>query len=110
MLELVGLSKTIASYSHELSGGVKGHESIICGAGACRPEYSVARRNCSGALDPITRTMTSQKEFGALVERLNKTVVSLHYRPARSAILATRIALMDRGAIVLPRRRRISLN
>ena len=53
-----------------------------------------------GALDAITRT-NLQKEFARLVKDLGKTAVFVTHDLHEAMILGTRIALMDKGQIVL---------
>jgi osmoprotectant transport system ATP-binding protein len=53
-----------------------------------------------GALDPVTRN-NLQKEFRALVRELNKTAVFVTHDLREAMLLGTRIALMDKGKIVL---------
>jgi osmoprotectant transport system ATP-binding protein len=53
-----------------------------------------------GALDPITRTEL-QKEFLNLQKRLRKTVVFVTHDVREALLLATRIALMEGGHLVL---------
>jgi osmoprotectant transport system ATP-binding protein len=53
-----------------------------------------------GALDAITRTKL-QKEFAHLVRDLGKTAVFVTHDLHEAMLLGSRIALMDRGKIVL---------
>jgi len=53
-----------------------------------------------GALDPLTRS-TLQKEFAALKSRLKKTVIFVTHDVREALMLGSRIALMDKGRIVL---------
>ena len=100
MLDLVGLDpvKFAGRYPHELSGGQ-------------RQRVGVARALASdpglllldepfGALDAITRT-NLQKEFAALVHDLGKTAVFVTHDLHEAMLLGTRIALMEKGKIVL---------
>lgn len=100
MLELVGLApdKFAERFPHELSGGQ-------------RQRVGVARALASdpglllldepfGALDAITRT-NLQKEFARTVRTLGKTAVFVTHDLHEAMLLADRIALMDKGRIVL---------
>ncbi|MBK8465915.1 MAG: ATP-binding cassette domain-containing protein [Chloracidobacterium sp.] len=100
MLDLVGLdpAKFADRYPHELSGGQ-------------RQRVGVARALASdpglllldepfGALDAITRT-NLQKEFARLVRELGKTGVFVTHDLHEAMLLGTRIALMDKGKILL---------
>ena len=53
-----------------------------------------------GALDAITRAKL-QKEFARLVRELGKTAVFVTHDLHEAMLLGTRIALMDKGLIVL---------
>jgi osmoprotectant transport system ATP-binding protein len=53
-----------------------------------------------GALDPLTRT-SLQNEFARLRTRLDKTVILVTHDVREALRLATRIALMRAGRIVL---------
>jgi osmoprotectant transport system ATP-binding protein len=53
-----------------------------------------------GALDPLTRA-SLQKEFAELKTRLGKTVIFVTHDVREALLLGTRIALMDKGKIVL---------
>ena len=100
MLDLVGLApaKFADRYPHELSGGQ-------------RQRVGVARALASdpglllldepfGALDAITRT-NLQNEFARLVRDLGKTAIFVTHDLHEAMLLGTRIALMDKGRIVL---------
>ena len=100
MLELVGLSpqKFAGRFPHELSGGQRQRVGVAR-ALAANPQILLLDEPF-GALDPITR-MNLQKEFAALVKNLNKTAVFVTHDLREAMILGTRIALMDKGRIVL---------
>ncbi len=100
MLELVGLNRDdfAARFPHELSGGQRQRVGVAR-ALAANPNILLLDEPF-GALDPITRT-NLQKEFGALVKELNKTVVFVTHDLREALFLGSRIALMDKGAIVL---------
>lgn len=100
MLSLVGLDpeKFGPRFPHELSGGQ-------------RQRVGVARALASdpglllldepfGALDALTRT-NIQREFASLVRELGKTAVFVTHDLREAMLLGTRIALMDKGRIVL---------
>ena len=53
-----------------------------------------------GALDPLTRA-SLQKEFAELKARLQKTVIFVTHDVREALLLGSRIALMDKGRIVL---------
>jgi osmoprotectant transport system ATP-binding protein len=53
-----------------------------------------------GALDPLTRA-SLQKEFAELKTRLGKTVIFVTHDVREALLLGSRIALMDKGRIVL---------
>ena len=53
-----------------------------------------------GALDAITRT-SLQKEFARLVRDLGKTAIFVTHDLHEAMLLGSRIALMDKGKIVL---------
>jgi len=53
-----------------------------------------------GALDPLTRS-SLQKEFAELKARLEKTVIFVTHDVREALGLGSRIALMDKGRIVL---------
>lgn len=100
MLELVGLApeKFAARFPHELSGGQRQRVGVAR-ALAADPQILLLDEPF-GALDPITR-MNLQKEFAALVKNLNKTAVFVTHDLQEAMLLGSRIALMDKGRIVL---------
>ena len=53
-----------------------------------------------GALDPLTRA-SLQREFAALQSELGKTVVFVTHDVREALALATRVALMSAGRVVL---------
>jgi osmoprotectant transport system ATP-binding protein len=100
MLELVQLdpAKFAGRFPHELSGGQ-------------RQRVGVARALASdpglllldepfGALDALTRNAL-QREFARLVRELGKTAVFVTHDLHEAMLLGSRIALMDKGKIVL---------
>jgi len=100
MLELVGLSpqKFADRFPHELSGGQR-QRIGVARALAANPNILLLDEPF-GALDPITR-MNLQKEFAALVKNLSKTTIFVTHDLREAMLLGTRIALMDKGRIVL---------
>jgi osmoprotectant transport system ATP-binding protein len=100
MLELVGLEpkKFSARFPRELSGGQQQRVGVAR-ALAADPELLLLDEPF-GALDPITRT-NLQKEFAALVKRLNKTAVFVTHDLREALTLGSRIALMEKGRIVV---------
>lgn len=100
MLELVGLDpKRFAErFPDELSGGQRQRVGVAR-ALAADPEI-VLLDEPFGALDAITRTGL-QKEFARLVRELGKTAVFVTHDLHEAMLLGSRIALMDKGRIVL---------
>ncbi len=100
MLDLVGLdsAKFVLRYPHELSGGQRQRVGVAR-ALASDPELLLLDEPF-GALDAITRT-NLQKEFVRLVHELGKTAVLVTHDLHEAMLLGTRIALMDKGKILL---------
>ncbi len=100
MLSLVGLNadKFANRFPHELSGGQRQRVGVAR-ALAADPDLLLLDEPF-GALDAITRT-NLQKEFAKLVRELGKTAVFVTHDLHEAMILGTRIALMDKGKIVL---------
>jgi osmoprotectant transport system ATP-binding protein len=100
MLELVGLNpaKFVDRFPHELSGGQRQRVGVAR-ALAADPDI-VLLDEPFGALDAITRTRL-QKEFAELVRSLKKTAVFVTHDLHEAMLLGTRIALMEKGRIVL---------
>lgn len=100
MLNLVGLDPTkfASRFPHELSGGQRQRVGVAR-ALVSDPELLLLDEPF-GALDAITRT-NLQKEFAKLVTDLGKTAVFVTHDMHEAMILGTRIALMEKGKIVL---------
>jgi len=100
MLDLVGLpsEKYGDRFPHELSGGQRQRVGLAR-ALAADPEILLFDEPF-GALDAITRSRL-QREFADLVRSLAKTVVFVTHDLQEAMRLADRIALMDRGKILL---------
>ena len=100
MLDLVGLdpAKFADRYPHELSGGQRQRVGVAR-ALAADPDLLLLDEPF-GALDAITRT-NLQKEFARLVRELGKTAVFVTHDLHEAMLLGSRIALMEKGRIVL---------
>ena len=100
MLELVGLdpAKFGDRFPHELSGGQRQRVGVAR-ALASDPELLLLDEPF-GALDALTRTRL-QREFAELVPKLNKTAVFVTHDLHEAMLLASRIALIDKGRIAV---------
>ena len=100
MLDLVGLDpgRFGDRYPHELSGGQRQRVGVAR-ALAGDPELLLLDEPF-GALDALTRTRL-QREFADLVRRLGKTAVFVTHDLHEALLLGSRIALMDKGSIVV---------
>ena len=100
MLALVGLDPEIfgARFPRELSGGQRQRVGVARALAADPPLLLMDEP--FGALDPLTRA-SLQKEFAHLRARLDKTVILVTHDVREALRLATRIALMQEGRIVL---------
>ena len=98
LLQLVGLDPSLAArYPRELSGGQRQRVGVARGLAADPPILLMDEP--FGALDPITRAEL-QREFLALQQRLQKTVVFVTHDLREALLLGTRIALMEFGRLV----------
>ena len=100
MLALVGLDPQIfsARFPRELSGGQRQRVGVARALAADPPLLLMDEP--FGALDPLTRA-SLQNEFARLRARLDKTVILVTHDVREALRLATRIALMREGRIVL---------
>ena len=100
LLDLVGLnpSRFADRYPRELSGGQRQRVGVARALAADPPLLLMDEP--FGALDPLTRA-SLQKEFAELKSRLGKTVIFVTHDVREALTLGTRIALMDKGKIVL---------
>ncbi len=100
MLDLVGLApaKFADRHPHELSGGQRQRVGVAR-ALASDPDLLLLDEPF-GALDAITRT-NLQKEFARLIGELGKTAIFVTHDLREAMLLGTRIALMEKGRIVL---------
>lgn len=100
MLTLVGLdpAKFAERYPHELSGGQR--QRVGVARALVRDPDLLLLDEPFGALDALTRN-NLQREFARLVRELGKTAVFVTHDLHEAMLLATRIALMDKGKILL---------
>ncbi len=100
LLELVGLppQQFAGRYPRELSGGQRQRVGVARALAADPPLLLLDEP--FGALDPLTRAAL-QREFAALQQRLNKTVVFVTHDVREALLLATRVGLMHRGRLLL---------
>lgn len=98
LLQMVGLEAAMASrYPRELSGGQRQRVGVARALAADPPILLMDEP--FGALDPLTRAEL-QREFLALQERIQKTVVFVTHDLREAMLLGTRIALMEAGKLV----------
>ena len=100
LLSLVGLApeRFADRYPRELSGGQRQRVGVARALAADPPLLLMDEP--FGALDPLTRS-SLQKEFAELKSRLNKTVIFVTHDVREALLLGSRIALMDKGRILL---------
>jgi len=100
LLALVGLepARFADRFPSELSGGQRQRVGVARALAADPPLLLMDEP--FGALDPLTRS-TLQKEFAELKARLGKTVIFVTHDVREALMLGSRIALMDKGRIVL---------
>src|SRR5882762_1109160 len=100
LLSLVGLDpKRFADrYPRELSGGQRQRVGVARALAADPPLLLMDEP--FGALDPLTRS-SLQKEFAELKSSLGKTVIFVTHDVREALALGSRIALMDKGKIVV---------
>ena len=98
LMQLVGLDPQIADrYPRQLSGGQRQRVGVARALAADPPILLMDEP--FGALDPITRSEL-QREFAALQQRLQKTVVFVTHDLREALLLGTRIALIEDGRLV----------
>jgi len=100
LLNLVGLepARFADRYPRELSGGQRQRVGVARALAGDPPLLLMDEP--FGALDPLTRT-SLQKEFAELKTRLAKTVIFVTHDVREALMLGSRIALMDKGRVVL---------
>src|ERR1043166_7166925 len=100
LLSLVGLEPRIYRdrYPRELSGGQRQRAGVARALASDPPLLLLDEP--FGALDPLTRAAL-QKEFAELKSSLRKTVIFVTHDVREALLLGSRIALMDKGQIVL---------
>jgi osmoprotectant transport system ATP-binding protein len=100
LLNLVGLDadRFAARFPRELSGGQRQRVGVARALAADPPVILLDEP--FGALDPITRRGI-QQEFKTLQQELGKTMVFVTHDIAEAFVLATRIALLKDGEMIL---------
>ena len=100
LLAMVGLDpeRFAARYPRELSGGQRQRVGVARALAADPPIMLLDEP--FGALDPITRREI-QQEFRSLQKRLGKTMVFVTHDVREAFLLASRIALLKDGKVVL---------
>lgn len=98
LLAMVGLGeeKFLARYPHELSGGQRQRVGVARALAADPPILLMDEP--FGALDPLTRAEI-RREFGALKQRLGKTIVIVTHDISEALVLGDRIGLMEAGEL-----------
>ncbi|MGH7838486.1 MAG: ATP-binding cassette domain-containing protein [Candidatus Binataceae bacterium] len=99
LLSLMGLDPSEFSERRprELSGGQRQRVGVARALAADPPILLMDEP--FGALDPVTRAEL-QREFSALAQRLNKTIVFVTHDIREALLLASRIALLQAGRLV----------
>ena len=99
MLDLVGLppEQFLSRYPRELSGGQRQRVGVARALAGDPPLLLMDEP--FGALDPLSR-VEIQREFLALQERLEKTIVIVTHDMREALLLGTRIALLEAGKLV----------
>jgi osmoprotectant transport system ATP-binding protein len=99
MLELVGLppEQFLSRYPRELSGGQRQRVGVARALAA--DPLILLMDEPFGALDPLSRTEI-QREFQALQERMQKTIVLVTHDLREALLLGTRIAFLEAGKLV----------
>ena len=99
LLLLVGLTPAEFGHRrpHELSGGQRQRVGVARALAADPPILLMDEP--FGALDPVTRA-EMQREFRALKERLNKTIVFVTHDLREAMMMGTRVALLAEGRLV----------
>jgi osmoprotectant transport system ATP-binding protein len=98
LMGIVGLEEKLAGrYPRELSGGQRQRVGVARALAADPPILLMDEP--FGALDPLTRDEL-QREFLALQQRLNKTVVFVTHDLREALRLGSAIALMEAGRLV----------
>ncbi len=98
LMGIVGLEEKLASrYPRELSGGQRQRVGVARALAADPPILLMDEP--FGALDPLTRDEL-QREFLALQQRLNKSVVFVTHDLREALRLGSAIALMEAGRLV----------
>jgi osmoprotectant transport system ATP-binding protein len=100
LLSMVGLDadRFARRYPRELSGGQRQRIGVARALAADPPVILLDEP--FGALDPITRREI-QQEFKSLQQELGKTMVFVTHDIAEAFVLATRIALLKDGEMIL---------
>jgi osmoprotectant transport system ATP-binding protein len=98
LLTLVGLdaAQFLPRYPHELSGGQRQRVGVARALAADPPILLMDEP--FGALDPLTR-VEIRREFLALQQRLQKTIVIVTHDTSEALLLGTRIGLMESGEL-----------
>lgn len=98
LLRIVGLEPTqfIVRYPHELSVGQKQRVGVARALAADPPILLMDEP--FGALDPLTRAEI-QKEFLAIQERLQKTILFVTHDLREALLFGSRIALLEAGKL-----------